>query len=311
MENSTATFADQYSLHTLKNFNFQWSHYYFLLLLFYPLLTNLLRYDRLRKTFKTFHFPTRHSFAFMTNDDAFRIQQIIAELEFPFIYEKALQFALFRTYGIPSISKLLVRTAQLSSRDTAPKRYVDTEILIKEFTGHAPTSARTLEAISRMNYIHSGYQKSGLISNDDLLYTLSLFATEPMRWIDRYEWRTLKDFEKCALGTFWKSLGDAMGIGYEELKSAQTGWTDGLHWLEELIEWAEEYEKRCMVPDINNKITAEETTALLLWSVPPVMKGIGKNLVSALMDDRLRTAMMYVSSPNQNSVCYPSTHLTT
>ena len=43
------------------------------------------------------------------------------------------------------------------------------------------------------------YQKQGLISNDDLLYTLALFAIEPWRWIDQFEWRTLTDMEVCAL----------------------------------------------------------------------------------------------------------------
>jgi hypothetical protein len=63
-----------------------------------------------------------------------------------------------------------------------------------------------------MNYIHSGYQKAGKISQDDLLYTLSVFITEPITWVGKYEWRAMTDMEKCAIGTFWKSIGDAMGI---------------------------------------------------------------------------------------------------
>ncbi len=263
-----------------------------LLLLIYPLVATLLRYDRLRKTLKTFPYKDRASFASMTYDDAFRIQQEIAELEFPFTFTKALQFALFRTYGIPSISKLLVGTSQLSNEATAPKRYMDTEVLIKEFISHAPSSTRTVEAISRVNYIHSVYQKAGQILDDDMLYTLSLFAREPIRWINTHEWRKLEDFEKCAIGTFWKSIGDAMGISYDGLKSGNVGFLDGLHWLEGIEEWAHEYEKKYMKPHINNKTTAEQTTMILLWYIPTALKGVGKNLVSALMDDRLRTAMM-------------------
>lgn len=52
-----------------------------------------------------------------------------------------------------------------------------------------------------------------------MLYTLSLFVTEPIRFIDAYEWRSLTELEKCALGTYWKSVGDAMGISYEPLPS--------------------------------------------------------------------------------------------
>lgn len=273
----------------------EWSPYYLLLLLIYPLAVALLRHDRLRTTLETFPYTNRRSFASMTDKDAFLIQQKISELEFPFTFEKALQFALFRTYGIPSISKLLVATAQLSEEATSCKRYTDTEVLIQEFIGHAPASRRTLEAINRMNYIHSGYQKSGKISNDDMLYTLSLFVVEPIRWIDRYEWRTLEAFEKCAIGTFWKSLGDAMVISYENLRSANEGWVDGLQWLEEIVAWGEDYEKKYMVPHPSNKKTADQTVNILLWKVPKPLKPAGQKTVLALMDDRLRKAMMYAT----------------
>lgn len=234
----------------------------------------------------------------MTDDNAALIQQYLCELEFPFTYTKALQFALFRTYGIPSISKLLAGTSQFTNPETSSKRYVDTELLIREFVGHAPGSERTIEAISRMNYLHSKYRLSGQILDDDMLYTLSLFAGEPIKWINKYEWRQLEEFEKCAIGTFWKSMGDAMSISFDSLKSGKVGFRDGLHWLEEVLQWAEDYEKQKMVPHISNKITADETVSLLLWNIPPAMKGIGENLVRALMDARLRAAMMYVKYPN-------------
>ncbi|KAL8929775.1 MAG: hypothetical protein Q9208_000919 [Pyrenodesmia sp. 3 TL-2023] len=228
----------------------------------------------------------------MTDDDAFEIQKIIAEFEFPFTFTKALQFALFRTYGIPSISKLLAATSQLSDAATASKRYADTAVLMREFMSHKPSDPRTLEAIARMNYIHSLYQKNGAIRDDDMLFTLSLFVSEPIRWIERYEWRKLDPFEQCAQGVFWKSIGDAMGISYRNLKSAKEGWVDGLHWVEELAEWSEEYEKANMVPHPNNNKTANETVAILLWGVPKPLQPFGTRVVSAIMDDRLRTAMM-------------------
>lgn len=286
---------DQYSLSIPFTSSYlleKCSRYYLLFFLIYPLIVNFLRLHRLRSSRKVFPYTNRTTFSSMTNDDAFRIQQNLVELEFPFTFEKALQFALFRTYGIPTVSQLLVGTSEFSTADKAPKRYVDTVILIQEFLGHAPTSKRTLEAVSRMNYLHSVHQKSGQLLDDDLLYTLSLFAREPAWWISKYEWRQLEDFEKCAIGTYWKSMGDAMGIGYEKLKSGKDGWVDGLHWLEEVTEWSGEYESRSMRPHINNKVTAEQTVAILLWNIPPALKGIGKHLVGALMDDRLRTAMM-------------------
>ncbi|KAL8686601.1 MAG: hypothetical protein Q9224_005397, partial [Gallowayella concinna] len=214
----------------------------------------------------------------MTDEDAFNIQENIAQLEFPFTFTKALQFALFRTYGIPSISKLLVATSQFSDVSTASKR---------------PSDPRTLEAIARMNYIHSVYQKNGSIRDDDMLYTLSLFCLEPIRWIERYEWRSLDAFEQCAMGTFWKSIGDAMGISFRKLKSAEKGWEDGLQWLHDLDDWSQRYERENMIPHASNKKTADQTVAILLWGLPGALKPFGARVVSVLMDDRLRTAMMY------------------
>jgi hypothetical protein len=295
--------------HSLFNALRQPLHRYLIaLLIIYLLTVRVLRNARLRATIKAFPYPTRRSFSSMTVEDAYRIQQTVAELEFPTIFQKALEFALFRTYGIPSISSLLVTTSQLVSPATGPKRYVDTTVLIKEFMGHPPTSQRSLEAIGRMNYLHSYYQRSGRISNDDMLYTLALFALEPIRWINRYEWRQLSDLEKCATGTFWKSIGDAMGISYDPLvaqssndpdhhSTSKNPFIDGLHWLDQLANWAEAYEQRTMIFNPNNHHLANETTRLLLWVVPAPLKPAGKAIVSALMDNRLRSAMMYSAPP--------------
>ncbi|KAL8712245.1 MAG: hypothetical protein Q9220_003396 [cf. Caloplaca sp. 1 TL-2023] len=269
------------------------TNYIWLLVLFYPILVATLRYQRLRTTLKTFPYTTRRSFARMTDNDACQIQMIIAQLEFPFTFNKAVQFALFRTYGIPSISRLLVKTSQFSEVATASKRYADTGALIREFTSREPSHPRSLEAIARMNYIHSVYQKSGQISDDDMLYTLSLFVLEPIRWIARYEWRSLEDFERCGTGTYWKSLGDAMRISYEPLPSSQTGWDDALQWLDELDTWSMQYEIEHMVPHADNNKTADQTVAILLWGLPRFLRSFGENIVTALMDERLRVAMMY------------------
>lgn len=172
------------------------------------------------------------------------------------------------------------------------KRYADTGVLISEFVANPPSSPRTHEAIARMNYLHSGYRMAGKILDDDLLYTLSLFAVEPMRWVKQYEWREFTDLEKCAVGTFWKSIGDAMEISYENLLSGKKGFKDGLHWLEAITEWSLAYEARAMVPAISNKETADQTVRVLVWDFPSFMRPLALNMVYFAMDERLRTAMM-------------------
>lgn len=48
-----------------------------------------------------------------TADEAFPIYFQFGFVEFPFLVTKALEFGLFKTYGIPSISKLLVSISSI------------------------------------------------------------------------------------------------------------------------------------------------------------------------------------------------------
>lgn len=262
----------------------------------YLLLCRLLRYRALRQIQDRFPTDTRDDLKQMTTKDAWEIQRWLFATEFPFTSEKALSFALFRTYAIPTISKLLMKTKQFTDPKNAGKRYSDTQVLISEFIGMEPSSERANAATARLNYIHGVYQQQGLISNDDMLYTLSLFALEPVRWINRYEWRKLTDLEVCAMGTFWKSQGDAMNISFQDLPGYGT-WASGLEWWESVKIWSESYEKQHMVPDPNNHQTADETTKLLLYDVPKAAYPLGKHAVSALLDERLRTAIWYANPP--------------
>jgi len=175
-------------------------------------------------------------------------------------------------------------------------------VLITEFVSHPPRDERTIKAIARMNYLHSGYQKTGKILQDDLLYTLSVFITEPISWVSRFEWRSHTQMEMCAISTFWKGIGDNMGIEYNKLRRFDQGWKDGIEFYEDIKEWAEMYEIDEMVPALSNKITADETTSLLLFLVPEYLKHYGIKVIGVLMGDRLRKAMMYADPPQ---IYYP------
>ncbi|KAJ5144559.1 hypothetical protein N7448_001951 [Penicillium atrosanguineum] len=233
----------------------------------------------------------------MTDHDAFAIQKTIMQMEYPFIVIKSLQFALFRTYGIPTISTLLLRTSQFSDSATSFKRYADTGTLIGEFMAFDPSSERAQTAIARTKFLHKGYRDSGKILEDDMLYTLSLFATEPIRFVKLYEWREMTEMERCAVGTYWKSLGDALAISYEKLPSGKIGFRDGIHWLEEVSEWSNYYELQHMKPHPRNKEIAEKTIDVLVYNLPGFMKPLGVYFVSFLMDERLRNAMMMETPP--------------
>ena len=175
---------------------------------------------------------------------------------------------------------------------TASKRYADTGALLLEAVLNRPTSDRAIAAIARINYLHGRHRKHGKITESDLLYTLSLFALEPSRWVAKFEWRDLTDMELCAIGTLWKSLGEAFDIPYTLLPSSQHGWANGLDWLGELREWSRAYQENNMVPAFSNKQLADSTFQILLWKLPGPLKGVGKKLAASILEDQLREAMM-------------------
>lgn len=51
------------------------------------------------------------------------------------------------------------------------------------------------------------------ISNDDMLYVLSTFVVEPVRWLDRFGKRVLTRAEKEACIHYYRALGAKIGIG--------------------------------------------------------------------------------------------------
>lgn len=94
-------------------------------------------------------------------------------------------------------------------------------------------------------------------------------------------------------GTHWKSVGDAMGISYDDLAHGPNSFKDGYEFYEDIRKWSEVYEEKHMVPDRYNHKLAEETTRILLVNVPSIAIPYLKPAVTTLMDDRLRVAMMY------------------
>lgn len=279
----------------------------------YPILCHCLRYRRVKSKQAKLGFTDRASLSRMTTVEAQSIVKELSEWEFPLLFRMSLQFALFKvrtpnsifislvislltesqTYGIPTISSLLVATRMFSNPENASKRYEDTSVLIGEFMAHAPNEERTRQAIGRMNSLHSPYIKAGKISNEDLLYTLSVFVTEPINWINKYEWRQLTDMEICAQGTFWKSIGDAMNIKYTRHLKRDT-WKDGIEFYEDLADWAMQYELEHMVSATTNKQTATELFALLLFYVPRSLVPFSHQIIGVLMGERLRRAMVLV-----------------
>src|SRR6478735_3190573 len=80
------------------------------------------------------------------------IHRITAGFEFPWDYQRALEFALFRTYCVPTISALLRRTGEFEKRPQ--KRYDDTALLMAELVEHGYDSPRGTESLRNINRMH-------------------------------------------------------------------------------------------------------------------------------------------------------------
>ncbi|KAF9869665.1 hypothetical protein CkaCkLH20_12852 [Colletotrichum karsti] len=256
------------------------------------ILCSALRFRRINNLQKRMGYTDRVSLARMTNDDAQIILRNMIEFEFPKFYTLALQFAIFKTYGFETMSKLIVATKNLADPKNAQKRYEDTTIIFGEFSLNPPTSDRCLKALSRMNYLHSRYKAAGQISNADFLYTLAVCVTEPTRFMNLYEWRPLTDMEKCAVGTHWKAIGDAMDIRYDGYLSRDS-WADGIEFADDITAWAKRYEIDAMKPAKVNMQPSAQLMEMMIWHVPAFAKPFAQEVFTVLMGDRVRDTFGY------------------
>ncbi|KAL2755651.1 hypothetical protein ACRALDRAFT_1071118 [Sodiomyces alcalophilus JCM 7366] len=284
------------------------------LVLGYLALCAALRFRGIKNLQRRMGFVDRASLQRMSNDEAQLILRHIIEREFPMVYELALQFALFKPRRTSQIQSIPSRGGHPSSicllmPDPWPsacprwsnwfRTLTDTKTPLsssqttRRFSLNPPSSDRALKAIARMNYLHSPYKAAGRISNEDFLYTLSVIVVEPIRFIRLYEWRPLTDMEVCALGTFWKAVGDAMGIEYGGHLARAGAWRDGIEFVEDVTAWAKSYELDAMRPADSNVQSSRQLLKMMIWHVPGFAKSFVEQAFFALMGDRVRDAFLF------------------
>ncbi len=213
--------------------------------------------------------------------DAEEIYRITAYHEFPWDLEKALSFALFRTYAVPSIGALLARTGEFTGR--TQKRYEDTALILEAALEHGLASGPGRDAVRRMNQMHGAYA----ISDDDLRYVLSTFVVVPKRWLDAYGWRPLSPNEVLASVRYYQALGARMGI-----RSVPDSF-DGFARL------LDDHERTHFAYDEGARAVADATLALLA-TIPPNDRLPARlvHLVSrSLMDEPLLDAFRLPHPP--------------
>ncbi|WP_418959840.1 oxygenase MpaB family protein [Streptomyces tritici] len=134
------------------------------------------------------------------------IHRVSSDSEFPWDYGRGLEVAIWRTCCVPAISGVLDGTGEFALR--AQKRYDDTRILLGELVRGGYDSDRGRQAIRQINQAHRRFD----IANEDMLYVLSTFVLEPVRWIDRWAWRPTSETERLAAFYFFVNVGKRMNI---------------------------------------------------------------------------------------------------
>lgn len=244
----------------------------------YLLLVRRLRFQRRDALLQRFHhlLQSNHSLSKMSSQEARQITQVLIRYDCPYIHTTSLSLALFQTYAIPSISKLLARTGRLVLPNCVGRRAEDTLCLLTEVEMHGVDSQRGSKALARTNFLHSLYGPA--ISRDDLLFTLSLFILEPIRMTNSIEWRTSTDLENQARFVLWSEIGNRMGIS--DLPDS----------LQSLIDWSLNYRSHSLIYAESNAILGEATMELLLRPYPSILRPLLRQCVLVLIPDDVRQA---------------------
>jgi hypothetical protein len=201
-----------------------------------------------------------------------RIVYLDACFEFPFDTTRSLEFALFRTFAVPSIGSLLDRTGEFTRR--AQKRYDDTDLILSTLVEDGYDSEPGKRALRRMNQLHGRFE----IANDDFLYVLSTFVFEPIRWNERFGWRRLVEQERLASFWYWREIGRRMAIN--DLPES----------YDEFERFNVEYEReRFALTPAGRRVGIATRDMFLAW-FPWLPKRLGAPALYAVMDERLLEA---------------------
>ncbi|MFF8421885.1 oxygenase MpaB family protein [Streptomyces sp. NPDC015680] len=209
------------------------------------------------------------------DQDFLRIYRIMATHEFPWDIARALELALYRTYAVPSIGRLLAQTAELTGR--SQKRYDDTALLLDTVLEHGFDSDPGRTALRRINQMHRSYD----ISNDEMRYVLCTFVVTPKRWLDSFGWRRLSDHELRACAAYYRVLGAHMGI--KELPRT----------YEDFERVLDTYEAEHFGWDEGGRRVADATLELMSSWYPRPLAPAARKVALALLDDPLLRSFRY------------------
>lgn len=209
--------------------------------------------------------------------DCARIAYLLSMQLFPLTIEKALEYALFKTYAVPSISRILAATGEFTER--AQKRYDDTVLVLAEINENGHEGARSAASYARLNAMHGRFK----IRDEDFLYTLGTFVFEPIRALKLYGPRPMTPHEEEAWFQSYLRLGRGMKLN--DLPADKNAF----------YAWYQDFERTQFRPAKSNRKVADATLDVLfdMLRVPSRLRGFAQGAAIALMEPHVAAAFEF------------------
>lgn len=212
-------------------------------------------------------------------EDCQEITYLVGAYEYPWLTKKSLEFALFRTYAVPHTSRILAATGQFERH--GQKRYDDTTLMLAGIVEKGYDSDYGKMVIAKMNELHGRWN----LKNEDMLYVLSTFIFEPIRWHNKYGWRKPTEHEKQTSYYFWREVGKRMGIKHIPKT------------LEAYEQFNIAHEKQYFAYDDANRAIGLSTINLFLSWYPKILRPLVFQVILSFMDEPLLNGMGFKKAP--------------
>lgn len=196
-----------------------------------------------------------------------RIYQLQALYDFPFDTRIGLNLAFYRTFAVPEIAELLVRTGQFTGH--AMKRSYDTGLVMYELIAAGFGDPRGREMVRLLNRVHQRWD----ISTDQYRYVLTAFAVTPTRWLTEHGWRPVTSNEREGVTRFYRELGRRMNIADPPTTYA------------EACTVLDHYESTHIAPSPAGATLVAATLPILADQLPERLRPRAAHVLSAMFDD--------------------------
>lgn len=180
---------------------------------------------------------------------------------------------------MPEIARVLVSTGRMTE-DASLRAKATGRAMFGLFRDGLDSDSGA-KAVDRLNRIHSDWR----IGNDAFLYVLACFDIAPMRWCDKYAWRSATPAEKNASHIFYSRLAELMGI-----VDVPATWDDFARWMDD-------FERDRFAPTEDAAELWRATQGILANRFPSRLRPLVRITADAFLDDALRPALGVSRSP--------------